>query len=230
MVRKEYYVFDIDGTITPPRKPMEPDFSPRFFSFCSNHSVILVSGSSIDMIKEQIPKDILDLVKVYGCSGIEGCYVDVDYEIDDYPLESYLNHLVEYYTYPNKTGNHIEKRKGMINFSIVGRNATQKDRMEYAEFDSRFNQRKRIVEKLKQQFGDTYDICIGGEISIDITKKGINKSIVAKDILTFDKNPYIIFYGNQILDGNDYYLAKSIQENRIGHSIQIDYENLKKFI
>jgi phosphomannomutase len=224
-----YHVFDVDGTITHPRKPMDEDFIEKFYSFCKKHKVILVSGSDYNMIIEQIPEKILDIVKLYTCGGIDGISFDVEYEIEDPRLIDRLELFLNTSVYAHKTGKHINYRKGMINFSIVGRNATDELRIDYSKFDAMFNERKEITETLRKEFPD-YDVCIGGEISIDITKKGMNKSLVAKDLLTLSKKPFIIFYANQILDGNDYPLAKFIQENNIGYSVQINYEDLKNII
>lgn len=224
-----YHVFDVDGTLTEPRKPMDADFVPAFSEFCNFNSVVLVTGSTYSMIKEQIPSEILEKVKLYTCSGVVGLCHNVDHTINDENLIQYLEKILEKSQYPTKTGNHINYRTGMINFSIVGRNATDKDRKTYTVFDNIFEERKNIVEDLQQKFPQ-YEFLIGGEISIDISKRGINKSLVAKDLLTFDPEAYIIFYGNQILDGNDYPLAKFIQMNNIGHSIQIIYPNTKLLI
>lgn len=224
-----YHVFDVDGTITEPRKPMEGDFIPSFSNFCDFNNVVLVSGSDSTMIGEQIPREILEKVKLYTCSGVVGPCYNIDYEIHDDELIKYLEELVENSTFSPKTGKHINYRTGMINLSTVGRNATDKERNEYAIFDSIFQERKTIVASLEEKFTN-YEFHIGGEISIDISKRGINKSLVAKDLLTFDPEAYIIFYGNQILNGNDYPLAKFIQDNNLGHSIQITYPNTKLLI
>lgn len=224
-----YHVFDVDGTITPPRKHMEEDFLPRFLDFCQNNNVVLVSGSDQKMIAEQIPKEILSLVKLYTCNGAEGISFDIEYDIIDEKLISLLDvHLALSY-FPIKTGKHINFRKGMINFSTIGRNASYEQRKEYVSFDEEVKERKSIVNHLSLKFPE-YEFRIGGEISIDISKKGINKSLVAKDLLTLDPETYIIFYGNQIADGNDKPLAEYIEEHNLGRSIPIDYDDLKLFI
>jgi len=224
-----YYVFDIDGTITVPRKPMDTDFFEKFYSFAKKNKVVLVTGSDKKLALEQIPEKLLSLVKLYTCSGAEGLdNIEADCDINDPELIKELETLLDLYDYKDKTGNHINQRIGMINFSVVGRNANDQQRKEYSEFDKIHKQRQQIVDRLKKY--DNYDICIGGEISIDITKKGINKSLVAKDILASDPDAQLIFYGNQILDGNDYFLAKHIQENKLGYSILTDYEILRKYL
>jgi phosphomannomutase len=224
-----YHVFDVDGTITEPRKPMDPEFVPIFSEYCNFNNVVLVSGSDSSMIEEQIPSEILEKVKLYTCSGVVGLCHDVDYSLNNEELIESLEDIVENSMFFPKTGNHINPRPGMINFSIVGRNATDDQRKDYSLYDSLTEERKYIVNNLQEKFPDL-EFLIGGEISIDISKKGINKSLVAKDLLTFDPKAYIIFYGNQILDGNDYPLAKFIQENKLGHSVQITYPNTKLLI
>jgi phosphomannomutase len=226
MNKKIYHIFDVDGTITPARKPIEKDFLPIFYNFCLENNVVLATGSDEQLIMEQLPPELLSLVKLYTCSGVEGLEnIKVDTEIENPFLITKLEEILKKCYYPDKTGKHINLRKGMINFSVVGRNANDQQRKEYYEFDKVHNQRKWILNELSHY--KEYDICIGGETSIDITKKGINKSLVAKDILAKENDVYFIFYGNQILDGNDFYLAKYIKDQEIGHSIQIEYKDLK---
>lgn len=224
-----YYVFDVDGTITPPRKQMEPNLVQLFLDFCLNNNVILVSGSDSNMIHEQIPQNILNNVKLYTCSGVEGISFDLEYDISDDDLLKELDFYLNTSEFKLKTGKHINFRKGMINFSIVGRNASDAEREEYSEFDKEYKERITIINDLSKKF-QKYDFLIGGEISIDISKKGINKSLVAKDIIISDPDAYIMFYGNQILDGNDYPLAKFIAENNIGTSTQITNLHIKNIL
>lgn len=216
-----YHIFDVDGTITPPRKPMEPQYIPVFEEYCLNNKVILVSGSSISMIREQIPNSICSLVKLYGCSGIEGISYPLDYEINDDRLLQRLNSHLQLSIFDLKTGNHIEYRKGMINFSIVGRNATNEQRNSYSRFDSEYQERISIVKDLSNKFPQ-YEFRIGGEISIDITKKGVNKSIILKEIPCKER---VTFYGNQIKEGNDKPIADYISSNNLGNVIETHYPN-----
>jgi len=224
------YIFDVDGTITPCRSQMESDVYPKFLEFCSINKVALVTGSTKPMLEEQIPNDILNLCDVYTCLGVDGLKTfDVDYEINDDKLIETLNSIIEHSRYNFKTGNHIEIRKGMINFSIIGRNANKKQRQEYSLFDKENKQREYLISLLKQTHPN-YDYFRGGAISIDIAKKGINKSLVGKDLKTLYPDSYFIFYADGILNGNDYPLAEYIRELNTGYSIQIDYKYMKNKI
>ena len=42
-----HYVFDVDGTLTPSRQAIDPQFNSFFCRFIDNHSVSLVTGSDI---------------------------------------------------------------------------------------------------------------------------------------------------------------------------------------
>ena len=67
----------------------------------------------------------------------------------------------------------------MMNFSIVGRNATMKERKEYEEYDKENKEREKIVAKLSEKH-PTLDFVNGGAVSIDIFNKGHDKGQVIK--------------------------------------------------
>ena len=53
--------------------------------------------------------------------------------------------------YHTKTGRHYEERVGMVNFSIVGRNATMEERKQYEEYDTEHREREKIVANLSEK-------------------------------------------------------------------------------
>ena len=67
---KRIFMFDIDGTLTPPRLPMTKEMIEMFTGFCQRNRVILVTGSDMSKIVEQVPEEIRNLVEgIYTCSG-----------------------------------------------------------------------------------------------------------------------------------------------------------------
>ena len=67
---KKIYIFDMDGTLTPSRREMTPDFEEFFSMWANTHTFFLVSGSNLEKIKEQVPQYILDLSEgVFTCGG-----------------------------------------------------------------------------------------------------------------------------------------------------------------
>ena len=51
-------------------------------------------------------------------------------------LDTLLNMMLDKSEYPHRFGNNIEKRIGLVNFSVVGRNCTQEQRNEYFQWDN----------------------------------------------------------------------------------------------
>jgi phosphomannomutase len=125
--------------------------------------------------------------------------------------------------YHTKTGQHYEERVGMVNFSIVGRNATMTQRKEYASYDKLNNERVEIVEKLKNKY-KKLDFVVGGAVSIDIFQIGDDKSqIVSRYFKDMIETSEIIFVGDRITyPGNDHTLARVLNEHKNGRTIEIE--------
>ena len=64
------YIFDIDGTLTPSRLPINKEFRVFFLNWLKNKKVYLVTGSDKDKTIEQIGFEIWSSVKrVYQSCG-----------------------------------------------------------------------------------------------------------------------------------------------------------------
>ena len=60
-------------------------------------------------------------------------------------LLTFLGEELRFSDYPVRAGNHIENRGSMINFSIVGRDCSLKERKKYFEWDEKNGERKIIA-------------------------------------------------------------------------------------
>lgn len=205
------FVFDVDGTLTPSRQRIDPLFEEWFFSFCKNNNVYLVTGSDYEKTLEQLGEYICNAVKgVYSCCG-NALYVSGELQYaNDFHLtekqETFLTKLLDSSAFPIKTGKHIEKRLGLVNFSILGRNATIDQRNYYAGYDYALNERKNLAELIERKFPEL-EAKLGGDTGIDIYPKGKDKSQVAGSIKPF------IFFGDKIYTGgNDYSIAQHATE------------------
>ncbi len=217
------FIFDVDGTITPSRGKIDTDFAVFFTDFCSENDVYLVTGSDKEKTIEQIGEEIYSLAKrVYNCSGSDVWEGERHVRSDDWKLpistKSFLLDKLEESSFPLRTGLHIEERPGMINFSIVGRNATLGERKLYVEHDKNTQERDIIAA----QFNETFPNLIarpGGETGIDISPKGKDKSQIVQD---FHPDDVLHFYGDRMdVMGNDYPLKKIIIDADLGHAIPV---------
>ncbi|MDJ0614643.1 MAG: HAD-IIB family hydrolase [Rhizobiaceae bacterium] len=226
------FLFDVDGTITPPRQSMNPQFAEFFDDFVQKHLVFLVSGSDYKKICKQVPPYILShCAGVYGCSGAE--YVEAGKTVfqNHHPfcqdLINDLTRFVEGSSYPRRHGKHLEHRPGMLNVSVVGRNANLEERRHYHAWDNNLRERETYVSKLMKKYPD-YEASCGGEISIDIVPRGWNKSVVKKYILEKYPGSCLTFFGDRMgPQGNDRPLAEALNTPSRRHKA-IEVENYKE--
>lgn len=215
---KNIFVFDVDNTLTPPRQKITDDMENVLKHFIENNKVYLVSGSDFEKIVWQLGKEITGNVKgVFGCMGNtlhkKNKLVKLNEfsELEDPDLLSDIQNYINASQFPVKTGNHIEKRTGMINVSTIGRNATFEQRKIYSQFDKENNERKAFVDYLVNKY-PKLDVSIGGEISIDIAVIGYTKEQIYKSILLGEEDSTVVFFGDRCnIGGNDYNLAKHVE-------------------
>ena len=229
-------VFDVDGTLTPSREKIDENFEIWFKNFCKHNKVYLVTGSDYPKTQEQLGDDLLNYpVSVYCCSGSDvwnkGKRVKTSsWEIPE-SLVSNLNLWLKDSKFKLRTGNHIEKRPGAVNFSIVGRKASFDERQEYIKWDIETNERVKIAQKINTLYPNI-QATVGGETGIDIYPRGKDKSQILSD---FDKNDFIFFFGDRMdVDGNDFPLADAILKSYRGATYHVKdwkhtFEILKGF-
>lgn len=212
------YLLDVDGTLTPSRRRIDDEFAAWLFTFCERNFVYLVTGSDKEKTVEQIGRDLYrKFERVYQCNGNDVWKDDVhirenhiEYDAD---LEDALATQLALSKFILRTGRHIEKRPGLINFSTVGRNATLGERQFYVKYDTEHKERHTIAEHLTKNF-PKYNFQVAGDTGIDITLKGRGKEQVLTD---FEKSDMILFIGDKCKQGgNDYDIALAVKERSEG--------------
>ena len=217
---KRKFIFDVDGTLTPSRGRIDKNFAVWFSKFCDANDVYLVTGSDRAKTVEQVGEYIYSKCKrVYNCSGSDVYQGDRNIRKDLWHISETAHQFLENELMRSKfvlrTGNHIEQRPGMVNFSIVGRNADSLERKSYVKWDNETRERIDIAERFNLQF-PSLKATVGGETGIDIAPKGSDKSQIIHD---FDDSDTIIFFGDKMEPGgNDYPLA---QANKKGMNYQV---------
>lgn len=232
-------MFDVDGTLTPAKSKIVKQFQKEFTSWMIGKEVYIVSGGSFPRLIDQLGLEIIE-----STSGVFSCMGNAFYQKREQINYSGLNEWNLVYEnkfilpknltrslrsyvakseYHTKTGNHYESRTGMVNFSVVGRNATAEQREEYTKYDIITNEREQIATKLRAKYTDL-DFVIGGAVSIDIFYKGNDKSQVINRIFkhSLRKNK-IHFVGDRVSkNGNDYALARVLLKHKNGHVYEVE--------
>ena len=218
------YIFDVDGTLTPSRSRITEEFLPFFNQFIEKNDVYLVTGSDRAKTLEQVTPEIYNKCKrVYNCSGSDVYEGDKNVYRDDWELpkevESFLYDELDYSQFMIRNGNHIERRPGGVNFTILGRAEDPfigRDR--YVEWDRQTNERHDIAERIRNQFPDL-TVAVGGQTGIDIGPLGADKSQILRD---FSEDDELYFFGDRTeKGGNDYTLAEGVK-SRGGKSYKVD--------
>ena len=217
---KVCYIFDVDGTLTEPREEMTPSFSNEFLFWSMNKQCYISTGSDFTKTKQQVPWDILDCFKeIFCCMGNEirtptGTVIHRSNFTIPKRLEQDLDLLLQSTSFPYKTGNHIEPRTGMVNFSVVGRNATAEQRREYTAWDNIHMERAKIAEFVNQNY-PALEASVGGSISIDIIEHGQDKGQTIHYLENAGATK-IVFVGDRCEPGgNDHGIIRELEKSNL---------------
>ena len=219
------FIFDVDGTLTPSRQEIDPDFEKYMIEFSNENDVYLVTGSNREKTIEQVGDTLFHTAKrVYNCSGSDVYEGDLNVYRDEWDLpedvEEFLMDELHHSKFPIRTGTHVEKRPGGINFSVLGRGqgVVLEERDEYVKWDRTHHERKNMAIKIKNRFPDL-EVQVGGQTGLDISPLGRNKGQILRD---FSKDDFIYFYGDMMNEGqNDFPLADAIRKKELGFTYHV---------
>ena len=218
------YIFDVDGTLTPSRSRITEEFLPFFNQFIEKNDVYLVTGSDRAKTLEQVTPEIYNKCKrVYNCSGSDVYEGDKNVYRSDWKIseevERFLQDELDFSQFPIRNGNHIERRPGAVNFSILGRGKDPSEgRGEYVKWDKINSERRFIAMRMMNMFPDL-NVALGGQTGIDIGPLGSDKSQILRD---FSEDDELHFFGDRTENGgNDYTLSEAVKVTG-GKSYKVD--------
>jgi|10_taG_2_1085330.scaffolds.fasta_scaffold04637_11 phosphomannomutase len=203
---KDIVLFDMDGTLTEPRKLVSSKMVKKLKELARYSDIGIVTGSGYDYLVQQcqdiwyeidsVPSSSITLLP---CNGTQvyipdttGRFavshkVDMRKELGDEVLDTVmtcLTHIQFLHTYSKPphslTGHFISYRDSMINWCPVGRNANNEQREEFIKFDIATGTRllaKDMIQKYLSLYGiENVVLALGGSTSIDIFPKGWDKT------------------------------------------------------
>lgn len=232
------WVFDVDGVLCDTGSTMPEDFKAWFLEWSKDKSIFLVTGSQREKTIQQIGQEIFDRALVsYNCQGNSIWVGNEEFKINTFDLTeeqtSWLLECVNQSKFPFKTGDHLSIRTGSVNFSIPGRNSDQDIRDLYKKYDFETQERLTIIQKFVEKF-PRFEAYIGGEISIDICRRGANKGQVYHYIKQYWGVQSINFFADRVVsNGIDLPFAKEMNNHMGNHLYNVNgykqtWELLKK--
>lgn len=227
MSKMKLILFDVDGTLTEPRKCITQNMLNTLHKLKTVQNIHLgfVGGSDLSKQQEQLHEENFDLFEWrFSENGLVSYYQNnlihkqsLSKIMGEHHLQVFINIclkvLANIDNIPVKRGNFIEFRNGMLNISPIGRSCSQLEREKFYEFDKINKIREQMINSIKKLWDIyTYEngivlpelkFSIGGMISVDVFPVGFDKTYCLKFVETvYDE---IHFFGDKTdLGGNDY--------------------------
>ena len=138
---------------------MESGGAMRFLNWMKDKQVYIVAGSDKKKVDQQLPASILSRVMGVFCSSANELWDKntLIYKNNWTPSHNLLTYLSKLYRnshFTPKGKNFIETRTGMINFSIVGREAVFEQRDIYNKWVNKNKERQNFASQIKSKFPD----------------------------------------------------------------------------
>jgi phosphomannomutase len=152
-------LFDMDGTLTPPRKEFDQDLLPALRELSKISEIGIVTGSDHDYVKQQMRlltenSEVRYKLHILPCNGTKHypppqCAThkhtlayekNMREEIGESCFASIMQYILRrqsqlhLYSLP-MTGHFVDYRGSMINWCPIGRNANDTDRKLFVDFD-----------------------------------------------------------------------------------------------
>lgn len=234
MSKKHVCLFDMDGTLTPIRGKISVEMIGALEKLSAISEIGIVTGSGMDYVLEQC-KDLLDSninLTVYPCNGTQTFIrsendwvlkesVNMKEEIGNKDFRELIFCLLILQASISKesfgseiplSGTYIQYRESMINWCMIGRNATKEEREIFASLDKKYEIRKTLkkkIENLGAGFNSKLSFAIGGATSIDIYPKGWDKTFSLKNYSSLEK---VYFFGDACEKGkNDFEIYEKLK-------------------
>jgi phosphomannomutase len=218
-------VFDLDGTLTESKQPLDEEMSALIAKLLVTHNVAIISGATWRQFQKQVVNKLTtdpallnnlyllptsggSMYQVWGKYGWVTTYQTKLHRRDIARITKAFEEAIEESSWeqPEKLwGRQIENREGQITFSALGQNAPLEAK---EKFDPDFSKRKVLCEALQKNL-PSYEIRMGGTTSIDVSVWGINKKYGVDELmkrLHISKDD-VVYVGDAIFKGGNDYAA-----------------------
>jgi phosphomannomutase len=219
---KKLIVFDLDGTLAESKAAIDKDMAERLAALLAVAKVAIISGGDWPQFEKQVLGHLPKGSKLKNLSILPTCgtkfyqyktswkqlYAENFTDAQKKKIIDSLNEAVETSGFKAiKTwGETIEDRGSQVTYSALGQAAPLDEKKKY---DPDFKKRDKIKKHLDKLIPE-FAVNLGGETSVDVTKKGIDKKYgMHKLHQVLDiKISEMIFIGDAIFPGGNDYPAK----------------------
>lgn len=221
---KKLIVFDLDGTLTESKQPMDLEVAELLRELLGKKRVAIIGGGSWQKFNEQFvsrfssgaeagnlylfPTDATAFYR-YGGGGWVNVYEEKLTIEERKEITKAMQETVAELGFdkPEKLyGEQIEDRNTQITFSALGQQAPVSAK---AVWDPDHKKRDEIIKRLNERIPG-FDAKIGGMTSVDVTRKGIDKAYGIKQMEKYLEIPRseMLYVGDALFPGGNDYPAK----------------------
>jgi len=227
---KKIVLFDMDGTLTPARQPMEREVTNKLIQLQkAGFEIGIVTGSDLEYVKEQCNDLFQHIGADIGAIHLMPCNGTKYYRIHNRDFakvyeknmreelgEAKWKRLIRIVTnlqlslingnrHIPITGHFINYRGSTLNWCPIGRQASSADRSSWALWDKHGWIRRKWLKTTREELDasglETVVVKMGGDTSFDIYPEGWDKTYAFKNFHDSDK---IYFVGDRCgPNGND---------------------------
>ena len=226
---KKLIVFDLDGTLTPSKSPLEPDMNEALALLLGKKMVAVIGGGHFPQFEKQFvsrltcpPEQLRNLFlfpttasSFYKYDGQwQRVYShELTVEQKEKIFKAFNEALKELSYEPPKEvyGEVLEDRGSQISFSPLGQKVVDVLGQEGIKLKEEWGKtawRPRIAEAVAKRLPE-FNVKMGGLSTIDVTKQGIDKAYGLRQIEEHLKIPIseMLFVGDAIFPGGNDYAA-----------------------
>ena len=231
---KDLIVFDLDGTLTPSKSKMDAEMSELIKKLLTTKKVAVIGGGKLALFRHQflnelkVPKKLLKNLSLFPTTATtflrwdNGWKKVYAHNLSHKEIENIMNAFKKVfkeinYQPPKKTyGNTIENRGTQVTWSALGQDVVavlgEKGVALKNKWRNANTPLKLKIARSLQKYLPDLEVHAAGHTSIDITKKGIDKSYGLGQIEKYLKVKIakMLFVGDAIFPGgNDYAVTKT---------------------
>jgi len=175
---KKLICFDLDGTLTQHRSPLEDTNRAVLDKLGEKYKLIMVGAGDANRIRKQMNEYPIDILGNYGMQEykmVDGVFTLIRVDsvtVDRKFFTEQIDYLRKKYGYTEFKGESVEFHpSGMVTFPLLGTKADVADKI---AFDPTRAKRKVLYPEVLEIFKD-FTVYIGGSSSFDFSAKQFNK-------------------------------------------------------
>lgn len=230
--KKKVVVFDLDGTLTETKSPMDKEMSVLLTKLLEKRKVVVIGGGKYELFQEQLiqrlraSQQLLKKLFLFPTTATAFYRHSQDWKrVYSHELSTKEKQAIRQgfqavfkeigYVHPKKIyGELLEDRGTQMSFSVFGQDIVavlgEKGIWMKKEWKRKYTPLKLKMAKLLAKHLPNLEVRAAGYTTIDITRKGIDKAYGIRQIKKYLHVPIsqMVFVGDALFPGGNDYAAR----------------------